>query len=128
VRLIPFEVTIPESDRDPELHDKLMAEAEGILAWLIEGALLAQAEGLEPAPAAVMVATEDYREEMDPMSDWLEEATDMSDPEAWTPNGELRESYEAHAATNGYAGISFAGKTCPTLPTLTDPTWAATRT
>jgi putative DNA primase/helicase len=32
--LIPFTVTIPEDDRDPQLLDKLKAEAPGILQWI----------------------------------------------------------------------------------------------
>jgi putative DNA primase/helicase len=35
--LIPFTVTIPEAERDPELTEKLKAERHGILQWMIEG-------------------------------------------------------------------------------------------
>ncbi|MBE7543779.1 MAG: hypothetical protein HS123_15580 [Solibacteraceae bacterium] len=44
---IPFDVEIPASEIDPELPAKLMAEAEGILAWLVDGARRWSREGLE---------------------------------------------------------------------------------
>lgn len=37
--LVPFAVTIPENERDPELQEKLKAEWPGILQWAIEGVL-----------------------------------------------------------------------------------------
>jgi hypothetical protein len=37
LRLIPFEVEIAESKRDPRLAEKLWLEREGILAWAVDG-------------------------------------------------------------------------------------------
>lgn len=62
--LIPFTVTIPEDEVDPDLPDKLHAEREGILTWLVEGCLEWQRIGLKP-PIAVKAATSDYKHEMD---------------------------------------------------------------
>lgn len=74
MRLIPFEVTIPEQERIP--FGKLMAtfqkEAAGILAWAVKGCLDWQANGLG-TPEAVKVATEAYRNEMDIIGDFLDE-------------------------------------------------------
>jgi putative DNA primase/helicase len=50
VRMIPFDVTIPKEERDPNLFDKLMDESDGILAWAVEGCLLWQSEGLGDVP------------------------------------------------------------------------------
>ena len=44
--LMPFAVTIPPEERDGELTEKLKAEWPGILAWMIEGALMWQTDGL----------------------------------------------------------------------------------
>ena len=68
--LIPFTVTIPEEERDPELGDKLKAELPGILAWAIQGCLIWQAEGLSP-PKAVTEATEAYLQAEDSVSAWI---------------------------------------------------------
>ena len=37
--LVPFDVTIPQKDRDPELSNKLKNESGKILNWMIEGAI-----------------------------------------------------------------------------------------
>ena len=70
IKLIPFSVTIPEGERDPRLMDKLAAEAEGILAWAVEGCLLWQKERLG-LPDEVRSATNEYRMLMDTVGDFL---------------------------------------------------------
>lgn len=39
VKLIPFDVTIPEEERDPRLVEKLREEYPGILNWAVQGCL-----------------------------------------------------------------------------------------
>jgi putative DNA primase/helicase len=39
IYLIPFEVTIPDKEKDPDFPDKLREELPGILNWAIEGCL-----------------------------------------------------------------------------------------
>lgn len=70
IRLIPFNVTIPEAERDKELPEKLKAELPGILAWAVEGCVAWQIEGLDP-PDEVRLATQGYREEMDVLAGFL---------------------------------------------------------
>ena len=36
--VIPFSVTIQESEQDPELHKKILKDRAGVLNWIIEGA------------------------------------------------------------------------------------------
>ena len=48
MHLIPFNVTIPAADRDPTLADRLKEEWPGILAWMIDGCLAWQEQGLDP--------------------------------------------------------------------------------
>jgi putative DNA primase/helicase len=71
VRMVPFTVSIPEEERDPELLDKLRAEAAGILAWCVAGCLEWQRAGLRP-PDAVKYATEQYRMEQDTLGAFIE--------------------------------------------------------
>ncbi|MBF0460387.1 MAG: hypothetical protein HQL87_03235 [Magnetococcales bacterium] len=73
IRLIPFAVTIPESEVDPNLPAKLRAEFPGILAWAVEGCRAWQRTGLMPARAVVQ-ATNEYRTESDLIGLFLEEA------------------------------------------------------
>ena len=70
--LIPFTVTIPPAERDPDLAETLKAEWPGILAWMIEGCLVWQREGIA-APAAVTSATAAYLEAEDAVAAWLKE-------------------------------------------------------
>lgn len=72
IHMIPFVVTIPESERDPELTDKLKAEWPGILQWAIDGCLEWQRIGLAP-PAAVVNATAEYLAEEDAFTNWRAE-------------------------------------------------------
>jgi len=72
VMRIPWNKQIPKSKKDPFFLDKLKQEAPGILRKLVEGCLAWQKHGLQP-PAKVMLATEEYREEMDVLSDFMEE-------------------------------------------------------
>ena len=57
--LLPFTVTVPASERDLKLEEKLRDESGGILQWMIEGCLAWQGEGLH-RPTVVSEATEDY--------------------------------------------------------------------
>lgn len=72
LHLIPFTVTVQPEDRDPDLPEKLEAEAAGILQWAIEGCLEWQRIGLKP-PAAVLAATAEYLEQQDNLAAWIEE-------------------------------------------------------
>jgi putative DNA primase/helicase len=78
VHLIPWAVQIPEHEKDPHLADKLRGEAEGILAWVIRGAIAWSDQGLAP-PAAIRAATEGYRNESDRLGQFLEERTRVLD-------------------------------------------------
>lgn len=56
IHVVPFEVTIPVGERDPHLLSKLLAEREGILAWMFEGCRLWREQGLNP-PEQVTLTT-----------------------------------------------------------------------
>ena len=74
IKLIPFTVTIPYEERDPDLMQKLRAEREGILNWMVDGCLMWQKERLGE-PEAVRIATGEYQEEMDEIGMFLQECT-----------------------------------------------------
>ena len=73
--LVPFTVTIPPSERDQKLADKLKAEWPGILHWMINGCQDWQRQGLA-APATVRSATDDYFESEDAVGAWIEDRCD----------------------------------------------------
>ena len=70
MNLLPFTVTIPPEEVDPNLADNLQEEWPGILAWMIRGCLSWQHAGLAP-PAAVIDATEDYLANEDKVGQFL---------------------------------------------------------
>jgi len=72
VKLVPFNVVIPDEDQDKDLGLKLKQERSGILNWLIEGCLNWQRDGLTD-PEAVRVATADYRAEQDVIAAFVED-------------------------------------------------------
>lgn len=112
LHLIPFTVTIPKDRQDRELKAKLLAEGEGILAWLVEGARRWYAEGL-PASMAVAEATSAWREGLDHLRIYLDEHTEKPDPadekavkEAYLLNKTLYGAYKSWCEENGERALS----------------------
>jgi putative DNA primase/helicase len=77
ILLIPFNVSFAGRE-DPELADKLEAESEGVLAWLVEGCLEWQDDGLGDCDA-VNRATAVYRGESDLIGRFIEECCELGD-------------------------------------------------
>ncbi len=103
VRLIPFTVKIPEDQRlDPaEVKRALRDERDGILRWLMDGLRMYKKRGsLDPAPKAVMEATEEYKREMDAFSLWLDDCC-VLEPNAIATVRAMRESYEGWCDNEG---------------------------
>jgi putative DNA primase/helicase len=101
--LVPFAVTIPISERDEELPEKLKSEWPGILAWMIAGAVEWEERGLAP-PAVVREATDAYLESEDALAAWIEDAAERN-PDAWESSTDLFRSWKAWADRSGeYVG------------------------
>ena len=77
LRLVPFTRTFEGEAEDRALPGRLLAEAEGVLAWLVRGCLAWQKEGEQP-PKAVLAATEEYREEQDKVGQFLAERCELA--------------------------------------------------
>ncbi len=103
LNLIPFTVTIPSHERDPNLPEKLKAEWPGILAWAIEGCLAWQNNGLQP-PQAVLDATENYLADEDAIGRFLSE-------QCYIAAGEYIEVKDLYAAWRDWCNSTgeFAG-------------------
>jgi len=70
--LMPFGQKFEGSAKDPRLPEKLKAEAPGIMAWAVHGAVKWHADGLA-IPGAVETASRDYMAEHDDIGMWMEE-------------------------------------------------------
>jgi len=100
VRLIPFTRQFRGDADDKNLRDKLRVEAPGILAWLVRGCQEWRKRGLEPIPACVKAATEEYRTESDPISQFISESC-IERSTAIAKAGELYIAYKAWAESQG---------------------------
>jgi len=84
---IPCKHQVTEGqDLDRDLPKKLLAEAPGIIAWAVNGAVRWKAEGL-PRPNIILDARNEWRERMDLIGQFLEEECE---PGEW---GEVTEAY-----------------------------------
>lgn len=99
IRLVPFDVTIPDDQQDRRLPEKLQEELPGILAWAVQGCLEWQREGLG-VPDVVVQATNEYRSDMDVLGGWINDRCVIS-PEMATPAKELYASYTSWCDENG---------------------------
>ncbi len=97
LHLLPFTVTFSKVQRDPNLADKLMAEAGGILQWIIDGALAYLREGLSP-PAVVSEATADYFSTENLFEQWLADCCDQGS-DYWATATHLFASWKHYAET-----------------------------
>jgi len=97
--LIPFNVTIPPAERDPDLAETLKAEWPGILAWMIEGCRQWQLVGLAP-PKPVRDATAEYLEAEDTLNAWADECCKLA-AGLWCGSSELYASWRDFAVRSG---------------------------
>ncbi|KDA48751.1 phage/plasmid primase, P4 family [Leuconostoc falkenbergense] len=74
---IPFRNQVKAENMDKKLEDKLRTEADAILAWIQEGTMKWQRDGLNPPPV-VLNETNEYRDEMDDVQAFIEEYFDYS--------------------------------------------------
>jgi putative DNA primase/helicase len=72
IRVIPFNVEIPEVERDGFLDERLEAEADAVLTWAVAGWQEYRRGGLAE-PDAVLVATGDYQKSSDAVARFIDE-------------------------------------------------------
>lgn len=105
VRLVPFNRTFSEQERDPHLIDKLKSESNHILAWMIEGCIKWQKTSLANVPESIKCATDEYQSDQDIIGLWLSECTE-ADNISETPSSALYESYKNWCMDNGHRAAS----------------------
>ena len=100
VRLIPFTQRFIGKGDDKELTHKLIAEAPGILNWMVKGCLLWQKEGMEPTPDCITMATREYESESDPLSEFILDECVMS-TQAHANSSQLYKNYKEWCRDQG---------------------------
>ncbi|MCU1324665.1 MAG: hypothetical protein JWN34_35 [Bryobacterales bacterium] len=99
LKLIPFDVTVSEADKDLDLPNKLRAEMAGILAWAVRGCVDWKRNGLGDPPE-VASAGEEWREHDDPLKEFLDDYCLLDEEELYIKASELGQAYEYWAKQN----------------------------
>ncbi|MBQ1187718.1 MAG: hypothetical protein IIX62_01385 [Peptococcaceae bacterium] len=102
--VIPFPIQIPEDKIDRSLADKLRAEYDAILMWLVFGYINYLEEGLV-APDVIKNATAGYFEEQDVLLRFLNENY-VIDENSKIAARTLYQHYQAWCAENGETAVS----------------------
>jgi len=100
VLLVPFDVQIPEAERDPNLGETLWGERDAVFAWMVEG-LQDYLEGGLQVPAQVTEATDGYRKDSDPVGAFLGECTVMDGGDDFILSKDLIEAFNFWLEENG---------------------------
>lgn len=104
IRLIPFEVRIPDDEQDKSLPSKLMQELEGVFAWAVQGCLDWRQHGLG-MPHEVREAVASYRSEMDILAAFLDDRC-VVQAGARAGATELFDAYKAWCEASGERPIT----------------------
>jgi putative DNA primase/helicase len=75
LRVVPFDVVIPEHERDAHLDEQLQLDADAILCWAVQGHADYAARGELAEPQSVLAATSDYQKASDAVARFLDEET-----------------------------------------------------
>lgn len=100
LKLIPFAVQFDDNRKDPALKRKLAAELPGILNWCLAGYRSYVERGLDDEPAAVRVATDEYRNAEDVVRRFIAECCTTT-PAVSARARDLYERYRAWADEAG---------------------------
>ena len=106
IRVIPFTVQIPKSDRDKYLKDKLRAEADAVLTWIIDGWKDYRERGGLDEPPAVLVATEGYKDDSDAVGRFIKDECDIGGAQSSATTQALYARWESWAAHDGCLSLS----------------------
>lgn len=102
IRLVPFDYSFDgKPDKDEGFGQKLLAEAPGILAWAVRGCLEWQEQGLME-PEDVLLATQEYRADMDILAAFLDDRTEAG-PGYECENSTLYKAFSDWCEENGEA-------------------------
>jgi putative DNA primase/helicase len=106
IRVIPFDVEIPKDDRDSGLKDKLRAEADAVLSWVIAGWCDYRERGGLDEPAAVLVRTGDYKSESDAIGRFIDDECDVGGAQSAAKTGALYARWQTWATKEGCQPLS----------------------
>jgi putative DNA primase/helicase len=96
IHLLPFTFAIPSEKVEKDFRERrLMPKLSGILNWALMGLAAYLKEGLNP-PGPVTASTENYRQDMDVVGQWIAERCEV-DPKASFPTSDAYVDYSQWA-------------------------------
>lgn len=102
IHLVPWNEQIAKDEVDKDLPRKLDAEAPGILKWMVEGAIEYLNCGELLPPQVIIDATQEYREEEDPIGSFIRHACEVTgNTDDIEKPFDLYSAYERYALASG---------------------------
>jgi putative DNA primase/helicase len=100
IRVVPFEVVIPEGEIDRHIDVRLQLDADAILSWAVEGYRQYETRGRLDEPQAVLEATGDYQAQSDVVRAFIGDSC-LTGPLYLEPFSTLYERWTRYAKTEG---------------------------
>ena len=107
--IVPFNVTIKESERDPLLANSIIrTEMPGVLNWALEGLLRLQKRGAFEVtlPVAMQNILSDAKRESNSVQAWFEENDIVASHSLQSTKDEIYEHYREWSSRNGMASMA----------------------
>lgn len=103
--VVHWPVILADDEQRPfdDVVGEFMEEASGVLNWLVEGARLYMEEGLV-IPPEVAASTKEYRDEMDPIGDFITDCVEACEGQSSTAR-EMYMAYVSYAEANAIKPI-----------------------
>lgn len=106
--IIPFEVLIPEEDRDPNLAPRIINnELPGVFNWVLAGLKRLLGKSKFSECKKVRDILEAYRLDSDSTWSFIEDAGYQSDLIKWVTLKELYQDYKIYCIDSGYKALSI---------------------
>ena len=106
--LIPFNNTITNGKEDIHLREKLLKEKEGILAWIVKGAMRSFKERLKDKPSVIKEYTKALMYEEDPIYGFTQDEVIITDDSRDTVQAKpLFERYNDWRELNGLPRLEY---------------------
>jgi putative DNA primase/helicase len=115
-KVIPFDWRVPAEQKDKKLPEKLRAEAPGILAWIVAGAVAWHQQGLA-APPEVEYATREYVDDQNHLPAFFRDTFEQS-KDGLVTGADLQREYAGWCASHGETPYDYQRKVVPFLRTV----------
>ncbi|WLP92979.1 phage/plasmid primase, P4 family [Gordonia sp. NB41Y] len=106
IRVVPFDVVVPVAERDPQLDEKLAAEADAVLGWALAGYRAYVNGGGLNEPESVKVATDAYQRDSDAVARFVADVCVTSSPALKATTTQLHDAWTKWAVTDGSEPMS----------------------